>query len=49
MMLENAAHARPWVALLATIGALFSVAYSPRFLAHAFLGRGAHDYPHQAA
>ena len=48
LMLENAAHVTPLVALLATLGALLSVGYSLRFLAHAFLGapRGdarAHD------
>jgi len=54
MLLENAADARwltPWlVALLATVGAALSVAYSLRFLSHAFLGapRGkpGHRAPH---
>ena len=49
LMLENAAQAdwlTPWlVAILATAGALLSVAYSLRFLAHTFLGtpREQHD------
>jgi multicomponent K+:H+ antiporter subunit A len=50
MMLEEAAHtvlATAWLlGLLATAGALFSVAYSFRFLAHAFLGPKRDDYPH---
>ncbi len=50
MMLEEAAQAvwlTPWaMGLLATLGALFSVAYSFRFLAHGFLGPVRHDYPH---
>jgi multicomponent K+:H+ antiporter subunit A len=51
MMLEEAAHT-PWlgqawlVPLFATLGALFSVAYSFRYLAHVFLGRPRDDYPH---
>jgi multicomponent K+:H+ antiporter subunit A len=51
MMLEEAAHVHwpnPWViGLLATLGALFSVAYSFRFLAHGFLGPVRDDYPHK--
>jgi multicomponent K+:H+ antiporter subunit A len=50
MMLEEAAHTAlgpAWLLpLLATAGALFSVAYSFRFLAHAFLGPKRNDYPH---
>ncbi len=50
LMLEEAAHTvwiTPWaMGLLATIGALFSVAYSFRFLAHGFLGPVRSDYPH---
>jgi multicomponent K+:H+ antiporter subunit A len=50
MMLEEAAHTvlgPAWLLpLLATAGALFSVAYSFRFLAHAFLGPKRDDYPH---
>lgn len=50
LMLEEAAHTiwlTPWaMGLLATIGALFSVAYSFRFLAHGFLGPKRSDYPH---
>jgi len=50
MMLEEAAHTvlgPAWMLpLLATAGALFSVAYSFRFLAHAFLGPKRDDYPH---
>ncbi|MFN3722638.1 MAG: monovalent cation/H+ antiporter subunit A [Paracoccaceae bacterium] len=50
LMLEEAAHttwmANPWLlGALATIGALFSVAYSFRFLAHGFLGPVRDDYP----
>jgi multicomponent K+:H+ antiporter subunit A len=51
MMLEEAAHVgwpNPWlVGVLATIGALLSVAYSFRFLAHGFLGPVRDDYPHK--
>jgi multicomponent K+:H+ antiporter subunit A len=51
LMLEEAAHTTwitPWaMGLLATLGALFSVAYSFRFLAHGFLGPIRTDYPHQ--
>jgi multicomponent K+:H+ antiporter subunit A len=48
MMLEEAAHT-VWITpsamgFLATIGALFSVAYSFRFLAHGFLGPVRTDY-----
>jgi multicomponent K+:H+ antiporter subunit A len=50
MMLEEAAHTAlgpAWLLpLLATAGALFSVAYSFRFLSHAFLGPKRDDYPH---
>ncbi len=50
MMLEEAAHTvwsgNPWlVGALATIGALFSVAYSFRYIAHVFLGPKRDDYP----
>ncbi|MFN3613339.1 MAG: monovalent cation/H+ antiporter subunit A [Rubrimonas sp.] len=52
MMLEEAAHTRWWgnpviVPLLATLGALLSVAYSFRFVAHVFLGPQRDDYPHK--
>ncbi|NUB44256.1 monovalent cation/H+ antiporter subunit A [Fertoebacter nigrum] len=52
LMLEEAAHTvwwqNPWlVGVLATIGALFSVAYSFRFVAHVFLGPMRDDYPHR--
>jgi multicomponent K+:H+ antiporter subunit A len=51
MMLEEAAHVHwpnVWlVGILATIGALLSVAYSFRFLAHGFLGPVRDDYPHK--
>ncbi|MCU0903664.1 MAG: monovalent cation/H+ antiporter subunit A [Tabrizicola sp.] len=51
LMLEEAAHTlwiTPWaMGLLATIGALFSVAYSFRFLGHGFLGPVRDDYPHK--
>ncbi|MBN2629860.1 MAG: monovalent cation/H+ antiporter subunit A [Rhodobacteraceae bacterium] len=51
LMLEEAAHTvwggSPWVLpALATIGALLSVAYSFRFIAHTFLGPVRNDYPH---
>jgi multicomponent K+:H+ antiporter subunit A len=49
LMLEEAAQTvwlTPWaMGLLATIGALFSVAYSLRFLAHGFFGPARDDYP----
>ncbi|PTE21765.1 monovalent cation/H+ antiporter subunit A [Cereibacter changlensis JA139] len=53
LMLEEASHTVwagiPWLLpVLATIGALFSVAYSFRFLGHTFLGqpRSQLDHPH---
>jgi multicomponent K+:H+ antiporter subunit A len=51
LMLEQASETTwfgsPWLlGVLATIGALFSVGYSFRFLAHAFLGPVRNDYPH---
>ena len=49
LMLEQASDAaagRALFMILATIGALFSVAYSLRFVAHVFLGPERHDYPH---
>ena len=52
MMLEEAAHTH-WaeshlaVPVLATLGALLSVAYSFRFIAHVFLGPVRDDYPHK--
>jgi multicomponent K+:H+ antiporter subunit A len=50
LMLEEAAHTTwitPWaMGVLAMIGALFSVAYSFRFLSHGFLGPVRSDYPH---
>ena len=51
MMLEQAAHTgwlgNPWVlGVLATIGAVFSVAYALRYIAHVFLGPVRDDYPH---
>jgi multicomponent K+:H+ antiporter subunit A len=49
LMLEEAAHTTwitPWaMGALATTGALFSVAYSFRLLAHGFLGPVRDDYP----
>ena len=50
LMLEEAAHTvwygNPWImGVLATLGALFSVAYSFRFIAHTFLGPVREDYP----
>ncbi|MGI3171026.1 monovalent cation/H+ antiporter subunit A [Pseudooceanicola sp. C21-150M6] len=52
MMLEEAAHTTlfnlPWlVPVLATVGALFSAAYSFRFISHTFLGPVRDDYPHK--
>ncbi|MFN5997434.1 MAG: monovalent cation/H+ antiporter subunit A [Paracoccaceae bacterium] len=51
LMLEEAAHTlwlTPWaMGVLATIGAMLSVAYSFRFLAHGFLGPVREDYPHK--
>ncbi len=52
MMLEEAAHtvwAGSHLALpvLATLGALLSVAYSFRFISHVFLGPVRDDYPHK--
>ena len=51
MMLEEAAHTQwagqPWILpILATLGAMFSVAYSFRYIAHVFFGRQRDDYPH---
>ncbi|MBC6438499.1 MAG: monovalent cation/H+ antiporter subunit A [Rhodobacteraceae bacterium] len=52
MMLEEASHT-DWfgshyaVPVLATIGAILSVAYSFRFVAHVFLGPPREDYPHR--
>ena len=50
MMLEEAAHTTlfgvPWlVPVLATVGALFSAAYSFRYVVHVFLGPVRDDYP----
>jgi len=45
MMLEAAWEAGPVIAVLATLGAVFSVAYSLRFIAHVFLGPVRQDYP----
>ncbi|EAQ23645.1 monovalent cation/H+ antiporter subunit A [Roseovarius sp. 217] len=50
MMLEEATHTvwwgNPWlVPALATIGTLFSVAYSLRYIAHVFFGPERSDYP----
>lgn len=52
MMLEEATHTVwagiPWLfAVLATIGAMFSVAYSFRLIGHVFLGPVRDDYPHK--
>ncbi|MBA4325561.1 MAG: monovalent cation/H+ antiporter subunit A [Rhodobacter sp.] len=50
MLQEAATVAWPnaWlVGILATLGALFSVAYSFRFLVHGFLGPVRDDYPHK--
>lgn len=50
MMLEEASHTywagSPWVVpVLATLGAVFSVAYSFRYIVHTFLGPQRDDYP----
>ena len=52
MMLEEASHAvwagNPWIVpALATLGALFSVAYSFRYVFHVFFGPSRDDYPHK--
>ncbi len=52
MMLEEASHTdwfnSPYaVPIMATIGALLSVAYSLRFIFHVFLGPVRDDYPHK--
>lgn len=52
MMLEEASHTywfeNPWIVpALATLGALFSVAYSLRFIFHTFGGPVRDDYPHK--
>ncbi|WP_370158612.1 hydrogen gas-evolving membrane-bound hydrogenase subunit E, partial [Salipiger bermudensis] len=51
MMLEEVAHTDWWggkwpIIILATTGALFSVAYSFRFIGHTFFGPVRDDYPH---
>jgi len=51
MMLEEVAHTDWWggkwpIIILATVGALFSVAYSFRFIGHTFFGPVRDDYPH---
>ncbi|SHF70229.1 multisubunit potassium/proton antiporter, PhaA subunit /multisubunit potassium/proton antiporter, PhaB subunit [Loktanella atrilutea] len=50
MMLEEALHTTLFnspllVTVVATLGALFSAAYSFRFISHTFLGAERHDYP----
>jgi multicomponent K+:H+ antiporter subunit A len=45
MMLEEAAHTGLAFGIFATLGALFSVAYSFRYIAHVFLGPKRDDYP----
>ncbi|ASP19810.1 Na(+)/H(+) antiporter subunit A [Antarctobacter heliothermus] len=52
LMLEEASHTYWWenawiVPALATLGALFSVAYSLRFIFHVFGGPVRDDYPHK--
>ena len=52
MMLEEVSHTawagNPWIiSLLATIAALFSAAYSFRFISHSFLGPQRTDYPNK--
>ncbi len=45
MMLDAVWHAGLWWGVLATLGSLFSVAYSLRYIAHVFLGPVRTDYP----
>ena len=50
MMLEEAAHTSfagkaGWIPVFATLAAIFSVAYSFRFIVHVFFGRKREDYP----
>ncbi|WP_366555492.1 monovalent cation/H+ antiporter subunit A [Aquibaculum sediminis] len=50
MMLYEASHTyylgQEWILpVLATVGAVFSVAYSARYAIHVFLGKERHDYP----
>jgi multicomponent K+:H+ antiporter subunit A len=45
MMLDAVWHEGQWWGVIATVGALFSVAYSFRFVAHVFLGPKRDDYP----
>lgn len=45
MMLEAAHDTGTWIAVAATLGAVFSVAYALRFVAHTFLGPERTDYP----
>ena len=47
MMLEAAHDTGLWFAAIATLGAVFSVAYSLRFIVHVFLGPVRKDYPHR--
>lgn len=52
MMLEQAAHthwlqSHQFVAILATVGSLFSAAYCFRYISHVFLGPQRDDYPSQ--
>ena len=52
LMLEEATHTvwdgNTWIVMvLATIGALFSAAYSFRYIGHVFLGPVRDDYPHK--
>jgi len=46
MMLDATWQLSPYLAVAVTIGTLFSVAYSFRFLVHGFLGPVRDDYPH---
>ncbi len=46
MMLEAVHDTGPWFAGLATLGAVFSVAYSFRYIVHVFFGPARSDYPH---
>ena len=47
MMLQATEETGLWFGIIATIGAIFSVAYSFRFIVHTFLGPVREDYPHR--
>ena len=45
MMLEEVAHTNALMALVVTVGALFSVAYSARYVMHVYFGRRPEAFP----